>query len=1679
MALLMMKSMALWLLLIFCSLQVSSGEEYHIMPDSENEQCIGPGKLCPAKTLSTFAAAFSPFRQPDVTLILYPGIHTLDLELSVSRVSSFCMFPHSPSSRVKVICKNSAKLAFYYTNLVNISGVDFSGCAKNRVRLVKQFILMDSSFSGQTSTPGTALEITESSATIIGSEFYFNHGSKMLHSVKCTSSMHYKWRRIHTKRVQATTAGGAIFSKRSRVSILQCKFEGNRAHVGGAIFCQYRSRISISDSTFEGNRAPPLDKYDLGMCLGGGGVMHIESDSFVSIQKCHFRRNTAHYFGGAIDILHAHNAILTIDNSTFCNNSAKYGGGLNVFGTYSTRINITNSKFEDNSAKKDGGVIALLSNVYFWSAYAIKLNIDDSKFTGNKAEVQGGVVAVSNTENSIVTITKSDFINSSGQTGGGVMSATQNDKINITICESTLNYNEANKGGALIFYNNHPYINLVVCENKFQGNIALSNLSDPSKGGALYIEGPNLRIKINKTSFSDCRADSGGALFLYRGETIVDNSNFTNCSASSDGGGVYSIESNVSVARTTFHSNHAGKNGGTICSESGEIFINLTSFVKNSATIGGALHSQQTYTVINESEFSGSTAYISGGTMYFDRGETSIMGTAVCDSVAKSGGVVCSHQSDLSISNSEIYNNRAKSDGGVFKIEQGTVMIDQTSFMNNEAHLGAVMWADHATVISNAVNITDNHANSSVVYHMETTSNWSSVAFTSNTGSLCAVESIMTLRDIVMTDMLPTNRCRRSNQLEEGGAITAFQGMIRFYGHSTLMRNNASTGGAVNAIEAKLYIHGNVTVVNNTAMGSGGGMYLRQSVLTCQRNSTLMLMGNRAAKKGGGIHAVGSSIKINGTLVERDYASLQFIGNNANKGGGLHLEMDAKLYILKSKPYTEKYKIVIFKANSADHGGAVYVSDNGMCTFIARRECFFQSLALYNALPSDSVHQSVHFSNNLAISSGRNLYGGLLNRCTINPLAETDSIIVNLNSDSDSDSMFNLLNDSDTITMKGSDYLHMMSNIKNSEIGSPPIRVCFCRDGQPDCSYQPDPIFIRKGHLNNVTLSLAVLDQINRPLEKAKIYSRLSSGLDLCQHHIHSTDGNCTQLNFAAFSNNETEELILFTNGPCKDAPDCQCKVRLEVFCPHCPVGFELKDGEEGCHCDCDSKLKPFISECSVENKTIMRKKNCWITNITTENNSSDYQYLIYPHCPLDYCHPAGARMAINLNIPDGANTQCANGRSGLLCGTCQSGLSLSLGSSHCIPCSTRWPAKLAAIVIAAFIAGIFLVVLILVLNLTVAVGSLNGIIFYANIVAANSNTFFPFSKPNFASAFISWFNLEIGFDICFFDGLDSFWKTLLQLAFPTYIFFLVIIVIIFSEVSTKFSKLIAKRNPVATLATLVLISYAKFLHTIIAALSFAVLRYPDGSRRVVWLPNASIDYLRGKHIALFIVATLILLVGLLYTFLLFSWQWLLRHKHRMLFKWMRYQKLCHFIEPYHAPYTVMHRYWTGLLLLVRIFLYIISAINIHGDPRVSLVTIIAVVTTLQLIKGTFAKTLYKAMAVDIVETVVFFNLVILSTATLYTFNTAQNQAAIAYTSVLITCVIFLAILAFHIYKYAGLHVLCRKSKTVRAASSKLSTYYKRRSRDSDSIGDGQFTEDRLPRLNPTRSVLEIPPPED
>ena len=396
---------------------------------------------------------------------------------------------------------------------------------------------------------------------------------------------------------------------------------------------------------------------------------------------------------------------------------------------------------------------------------------------------------------------------------------------------------------------------------------------------------------------------------------------------------------------------------------------------------------------------------------------------------------------------------------------------------------------------------------------------------------------------------------------------------------------------------------------------------------------------------------------------------------------------------------------------------------------------------------------------------------------------------------------------------------------------------------------------------------------------------------------------------------------------------------------------------------------------------------------------------------------------------------QCAYNRTGILCGTCAPGFSVSLSSSRCVACPSYWRGLLIVYIVVFIIAGICLVALLLVLNLTVAVGTFNAIIFYANVIAIARSSLFT-SDINFASVFISWLNLDVGFDYCFFDGMDTYTKTWFELLFPAYIFLLVISVIKLSYHFTAFGRLIGRKDPVATLATLILLSYTKLLNVVIIVFSSATLKYPDGSSKTLWLPDATIEYLRGKHFVLFCVAVLILLVGIGYTIVLFSWHWIPFNPKYKLFKWIGSLKLWLFLDTYYAPYIEKHRYWTGLLLFVRLSINLVSAFDLSGDPRKQILSIIIVTSCLLFYKAGLNIQVYKVWIIDALEIFTFFHLIVFALLILYTFDTSERQVDIAQASMGITVGQLILVLCYHLVKYTKLSKFGERIKS-RAAEMK------------------------------------------
>ena len=378
-------------------------------------------------------------------------------------------------------------------------------------------------------------------------------------------------------------------------------------------------------------------------------------------------------------------------------------------------------------------------------------------------------------------------------------------------------------------------------------------------------------------------------------------------------------------------------------------------------------------------------------------------------------------------------------------------------------------------------------------------------------------------------------------------------------------------------------------------------------------------------------------------------------------------------------------------------------------------------------------------------------------------------------------------------------------------------------------------------------------------------------------------------------------------------------------------------------------------------------------------------------------------------------NIQCAYNRSSLLCGACKEGYSLVLGTSHCKQCTNSHPILLVPLAVM----GVALVLLLLVCKLTVATGTLSGLMFYANIVGVNRTIFLPVESTDGFSIFIAWLNLDFGIETCFYNGLDTYSKTWLQFVFPVYIWVLVGLTILVSNFSHRFAKLLGN-NQVSVLATLILLSYTKILRTLITSLYITYLEYP-AYNRMVWLYDANIDYLSGKHIPLFIVAVLVFLFLFLpYTLLLLFGQWLQAMSHLRLFSWIN--RLKPFMDSYHAPYKAKHRYWPGLLLMLRFAFLLVFAFEFNSQEgtSINLLAILVATGVLQM-WAWVSGGVYRNWCLDALEGSFALNLIILVGATFYVNHSYRNQLVVGYTSVSIALATFIGILGFQLANVTGI----------------------------------------------------------
>ena len=254
-------------------------------------------------------------------------------------------------------------------------------------------------------------------------------------------------------------------------------------------------------------------------------------------------------------------------------------------------------------------------------------------------------------------------------------------------------------------------------------------------------------------------------------------------------------------------------------------------------------------------------------------------------------------------------------------------------------------------------------------------------------------------------------------------------------------------------------------------------------------------------------------------------------------------------------------------------------------------------------------------------------------------------------------------------------------------------------------------------------------------------------------------------------------------------------------------------------------------------------------------------------------------------------------------------------------------------------LSGILLVVLLFFLNLTVADGTINAFILYINIVSINNTVLFTSHNASIATSvaymFISLANLDMGIQLCFYNGMDDYAKMWLQLLFPLYLVLIAAALIVGSRYSSRIQRLTAQRA-LPVLATLFLLSYTKILRTVSSVLfSYStIIQLPSYHTTLVWSVDANVNILEFKFIALFIACLILFLLLIPFNITLLFTRTLSRFRIINYFKPL--------LDVYQAPYKDKFCNWTGLHLVIKTVFFGISALDDNKNLTIGIIMLCA-----------------------------------------------------------------------------------------------------------------------------------------
>ena len=638
------------------------------------------------------------------------------------------------------------------------------------------------------------------------------------------------------------------------------------------------------------------------------------------------------------------------------------------------------------------------------------------------------------------------------------------------------------------------------------------------------------------------------------------------------------------------------------------------------------------------------------------------------------------------------------------------------------------------------------------------------------------------------------------------------------------------------------------------------------------------------------IQAYNSDIHLNGTLI--------FKNNKASHGAAIRLDSSSYLFIHESTNAS-------FVNNHASfYGGAIYsLLDRNLVT--TNPLCAIQVVS-----PNISqLNATLSFKNNTAQLAGNSIY--------MSPLYDCQQLYLkNVNSSDIYEMLFHFEeknNDHEVSSVAVSIYRCNINNIANSN----------------------DKIKVYPGE--TITIDLQAYDQNGNPTY-AHIFTRMTKvGKYWPRNHMHifSEDityllpvtqqiqtvysNSCTPLHFTIFP--QSISAIIYLHF---EVVGYIPTTRVKLISKHCPPGFTYSSETKACVCSLF--LKRFgITQCNINTSAISISPQSWVGII---DNGTIIAYT--EHCPLGYCLP---NTTINITQPD---IICKGNRMGWLCGQCEEGYSIVLGSTDCYQCSNTIHSPLA--ISFGILGGIVYVLVLFSLRLTIDMGTLGGFIFWLNIIWPFSEVDITYTPLQYMVYLLTSIKYQWNIPVCITNGLNELGKTAILYFFPLYFWLIVAVIVILSRCSTRLANLIVGSS-VQVLVTLMFISYSDLLSISLLVLTPAHIHFNStnsSGKLLVWYRDGCVLYGQNPYHIVLLCVSIAALSFFIIPFTLVGLFGVKMLRIGCISKYFR-----PFIDAIHGPYKDNLRYWFGLRLIVLSLIYMITAIFQSNKMTLQLLLII------------------------------------------------------------------------------------------------------------------------------------------